>query len=106
MQMNDAGFLRQSWKKKGDPPCDHPSTEREYHLGAHTGDTVCTVCGRIVDESHQPMLPRLLTNLLNKSMREDMMSPRIKDPALRQFIIDMLRQQEGLKRKLKELLDK
>lgn len=45
-----------------------------------------------------------LTTPANKSMRED--SPRITDPAARQIIIDLLRQQEGWKRKLKELLDK
>jgi len=50
MEMYDAGFLRQAWIKKGDPPCKHPTTERQYHLGSQTGDTVCTVCGRIVDE--------------------------------------------------------
>jgi hypothetical protein len=31
--------------------------------------------------------------------------PIIRDHAIRQLIIDVLRQQEGLKRKLKELLD-
>jgi hypothetical protein len=50
MKMFDAGLLGQAWIKKGDRKCSHPSTKREYHLGAHTGDTVCTVCGRIVDE--------------------------------------------------------
>ena len=50
MEMYDAGFLRQAWIKKGDPPCKHPTTEREYQLGSQTGDTVCTICGRIVDE--------------------------------------------------------
>lgn len=52
------------------------------------------------------MLPTPLTSPPNRSMREDRVGPRIQDPVLRQFIIDLLRQQEGLKRKLKELLDK
>lgn len=50
MQMNDVHSLRQAWKKKGDLPCNHPSTDKEYDLGADTGDTVCTVCGRYARE--------------------------------------------------------
>lgn len=52
------------------------------------------------------MLPILLTSQPNRNIRDNQGSPRIQDPVLRQFIIDLLRQQEGLKRKLKELLDK
>lgn len=51
MQMTKALRLREDWKKKGDPPCDHPIIDREYYLSSHTGDSVCTTCGRIVDES-------------------------------------------------------
>lgn len=58
MQMDDAGFLRQEWIRKGDPPCKHPSREREYYLGAHTGDTVCTVCGRYIDESQAEIIKK------------------------------------------------
>ena len=50
MQMSDATALREAWKKKGDPPCDHPGTDREYYLASHTGDDICTTCGRVVDK--------------------------------------------------------
>lgn len=43
MQMNKAGALREKW---GDKPCDHPSLDKEYELGAATGDYVCTTCGK------------------------------------------------------------
>jgi hypothetical protein len=36
--------LREAWKKKGNPPCDHPYIDREYYLVSHTGDSVCTNC--------------------------------------------------------------
>lgn len=46
MQMNEAYRRQREW---GDKPCDHPAIEAEYYLGAHTGDHVCTVCGRVVE---------------------------------------------------------
>lgn len=27
------------------PPCEHSTQDKEYHLGADTGDLVCTSCG-------------------------------------------------------------
>ncbi|MCL2405006.1 MAG: hypothetical protein FWC92_05615 [Defluviitaleaceae bacterium] len=42
MQTDEASRLRKEW---GGKPCNHPSTEREYFLGASTGDLVCTSCG-------------------------------------------------------------
>jgi hypothetical protein len=42
MQMRDATELRKQW---GDRPCSHPRLTKEYDLGAHTGDWVCTTCG-------------------------------------------------------------
>src|SRR6476646_1880594 len=44
VQMNDAQKLREAWIAKGDPPCDHPETDVEYHLGSQTGDVACMVC--------------------------------------------------------------
>ena len=57
MQMDKAARLREEW---GNKPCDHPSTEREYYLGAHTGDDVCSVCGRTVgfDKDGKPIPSR------------------------------------------------
>jgi len=42
MQMKKAEALRKSW---GEKPCDHPDLDKEYDLGADTGDCVCTTCG-------------------------------------------------------------
>jgi len=50
MQNKERMIIREAW---GDKPCDHPHIEREYDLGADTGDLVCTQCGRIVDEKVQ-----------------------------------------------------
>ena len=43
MQLKEANQLRKAW---GNAPCDHPNLEKEYSLGADTGDWVCTQCGR------------------------------------------------------------
>jgi hypothetical protein len=42
MQYEEARELERKW---GDKPCDHPHLEKEYYLGASTGDYVCTRCG-------------------------------------------------------------
>lgn len=46
MQMDKAIELQKAWVDQGDPPCAHPNLDREYYLGAHTGDSVCTTCGK------------------------------------------------------------
>jgi hypothetical protein len=51
MQMKDASRLQKEWENKGNPPCEHPYVEREYDLGSHTGDDVCTICGATVSET-------------------------------------------------------
>jgi hypothetical protein len=33
--------LRRDWEAKGSPPCDHPSRDKEYDLGADAGDRGC-----------------------------------------------------------------
>ena len=45
MQMQKAAKLREAWAKNGGEPCHHPQVVKEYHLGADTGDVVCTTCG-------------------------------------------------------------
>jgi len=45
MQMEKAARLRRLWKAKGNPPCTHSHLDKEYYLGADTGDYVCTTCG-------------------------------------------------------------
>jgi hypothetical protein len=42
MQANKAADLKKAWKDK---PCSHPQVEKEYYLGAQTGDYVRTTCG-------------------------------------------------------------
>ncbi|MDQ0791945.1 hypothetical protein [Streptomyces sp. B1I3] len=46
MDSNETTRLQEAWKAKGSPPCDHPHKEKERHLGAQTGDKVCTTCGK------------------------------------------------------------
>ena len=45
MQMDEAWGRQQQW---GNKSCEHPSWEKEYHLGSDTGDKVCSVCGHVV----------------------------------------------------------
>lgn len=42
MKMKEALKLQEQW---GDQPCEHPHIEKEYHLGAATGEYACTTCG-------------------------------------------------------------
>lgn len=46
MQNSEANRLQEEWERKGNPPCDHPTIDKEYYLGSATGDYVCTVCGK------------------------------------------------------------
>ena len=48
MQADKAAKLREQWKAAGDKPCKHEKTEKEYDLGADTGDRVCSACGKTV----------------------------------------------------------
>ena len=54
MQASDAAYLRQVWAAKGNPPCNHPATEKEYVLGSDTGDRVCTTCGETFPMGRRP----------------------------------------------------
>lgn len=42
MQMDEAARRR---REHGDQPCDHSRYEKEYALGADTGDWACIDCG-------------------------------------------------------------
>jgi hypothetical protein len=46
--------LRNQWEAKGNPPCDHPTVDKEYDLGGQTGDLACTVCGECPVERPAP----------------------------------------------------
>jgi uncharacterized Zn finger protein (UPF0148 family) len=43
MQASEAAKLPEEW---GEKPCNHDHIEKEYYLGAHTGEYVCITCGR------------------------------------------------------------
>jgi len=43
MQRKKAAQFRRDW---GDTPCDHPGFDKEYDLGAQTGDYICVQCGK------------------------------------------------------------
>lgn len=61
MQMDAAAKLREVWDRKGNPPCAHPRVDKEYHLGADTGDVACTTCGETwprSDRAQRPSAPR------------------------------------------------
>ena len=44
MQASKAKDLRDDG---GGKPCDHPDFDKEYYLGAESGDYVCTTCGEV-----------------------------------------------------------
>jgi hypothetical protein len=44
MQIDEAKKLRINW---GNKHCEHLHFEKEYDRGAHTGDYVCTTCGKV-----------------------------------------------------------
>lgn len=45
MQIKGVQELQREWKEKGNPPCNHPNIDKEYYLGAQTGDYYCVICG-------------------------------------------------------------
>jgi hypothetical protein len=46
MKMREAAELQRKW---GGKPCNHPEMDREQedYAGAHTGEYVCTTCGKL-----------------------------------------------------------
>ena len=46
MQDEEGKRLRYLWDKKGNPPCEHPQLDKEYHKGGDSGDRICTTCGK------------------------------------------------------------
>jgi len=49
MDFGKANQLQEEWNRKGNPPCDHPVTDKERIGGMDTGDVRCVVCGANVD---------------------------------------------------------
>ena len=56
MQHDEAQKLSREW---GDKPCSHPEYDKEYYLGANTGDYVCTTCGRYLSEEERKKAHRV-----------------------------------------------
>lgn len=52
--MSEFNRLALEWKRKGSPPCDHPRRDKEYHLGADTGDRGCLVWGETWWHNDEP----------------------------------------------------
>ncbi|MNJ83824.1 hypothetical protein D3C87_12500 [compost metagenome] len=48
MQEKTARELRESWSDKD---CVHPGYDKEYDLGADTGDFVCIQCGEYLTKA-------------------------------------------------------
>lgn len=46
VQVARVNQLLQARKAKGNPPCDHPETDKEYYLGSATGDDACLTCAK------------------------------------------------------------
>ncbi len=51
MKADEVRQLREAWKARGSPPCEHAIVDREYDLGADTGRKVCMACGASVPDS-------------------------------------------------------
>ena len=45
VQMGKTPGIQERWKKAGEPYCDHSHRDKEYALGADTGDYLCLDCG-------------------------------------------------------------
>ena len=54
MTIEEAAALRQAWKAKGNPPCDHVSVAMERTASGYlTGKFVCRTCGSEVPNKPQ-----------------------------------------------------
>ncbi len=59
VQMTKVAEIRQEWIKAGSPECDHPDLDKEYYLGAQTGDFACMRCGETFsDKEARPIRKR------------------------------------------------
>ncbi len=43
--MEKVAQIRTAWVRKGKPRCAHEDYDKEYYLGADTGDYACKTCG-------------------------------------------------------------
>jgi len=54
VQMKELAEIEKRWVEDGKPYCEHPRTDREYHLSAHTGDVGCLDCGDSWSKKTEP----------------------------------------------------
>jgi len=54
MDYNKGVVKREAW---GTKPCGHAIIESEYFMGQHTGQSVCTMCGKLFVPT-SPATPR------------------------------------------------
>ena len=45
MQLGKVPGIEAAWRAAGEPYCEHTRKDKEYDLGADTGDWVCLDCG-------------------------------------------------------------
>jgi hypothetical protein len=45
VQLGKVAQIEREWKAAGEPYCEHRRYDKEYYLGADTGDLVCLTCG-------------------------------------------------------------
>ena len=45
VQMSKVAEIRAAWERAGRPRCTHKDFDKEYYLGAQTGDVACMTCG-------------------------------------------------------------
>jgi hypothetical protein len=52
MQEKKGAQLRKEWAEKGNPSCEHPVLDKEYFLGADSGDLICATCGEVWERNN------------------------------------------------------
>lgn len=55
--MSEVARIAAAWERAGRPYCDHSRKEREYDLGADTGDWACLGCGVTWARGSEPPPP-------------------------------------------------
>ncbi len=45
VQAAETAKIRERWESAGRPYCEHTRIDKEYYLGADTGDYACLDCG-------------------------------------------------------------
>lgn len=46
MEAEEAGVLREAWKREESPACPYDVREKEFYMESATGSEICVVCGK------------------------------------------------------------